>query len=77
MFSHYSEDHCDIEPAESKAAAEAAGERIATAQPGIEYELMTRVPGQPWLSVADGETLRQVIERRWPRFYAGTARLTP
>jgi hypothetical protein len=69
LFSHYSEDHCSIDAFGSQAAAVAHGERIATAQPGIEYELMRREHGKgQWLSSAAGETLRQVIDRRWPRF---------
>lgn len=69
LFSHYSEDGFHIQASGSKAAAVASGERVTVAQPGIEYELMRRMPGsEQWLSAAGGETLQQVIARRWPRF---------
>ena len=68
LFSHYSEDHCGIDAFGSRAAAVAHGERIAAAQPGIEYEVMRRENGTGTWTSADGESLQQVIVRRWPRF---------
>lgn len=68
LLSHHSEDLGALQEFASQAEAVAHGRKIAAAQPGIEFEVMTRTPGDQWMSAADGETLQQVIVRRWPRF---------
>ena len=49
----------------TRASATAQAEVICRAQPGLEYEVVTRSSaGGPWRS-GTGETPRDLIQRRW------------
>jgi hypothetical protein len=65
LLSSYSEDTGGISVASTEDAALRYGERVLAAQPGIEFELMTCTGNGPWVSVADGTGIREVIARRW------------
>jgi hypothetical protein len=65
LLSSYSEDTGGITVRTSLEGARLHGERVADAQPGIEFELMTCTGNGEWLSVADGAGIREVIARRW------------
>jgi hypothetical protein len=65
LLSSYSEDTGGIAVASTEEAALRYGERVLAAQPGIEFELMTCTGTGPWVSVADGAGIREVIARRW------------
>lgn len=67
LFSHASEAVGNLVAGgfESAAVAQAHGNSVCLAQPGIEYEPMTRANGGPWLSPA-GHTSAEVFVHRWP-----------
>lgn len=65
LLSSYSEDTGGISVAASEDAALRYAERVLAAQPGIEFELMTCTGTGPWVSVADGAGIREIIARRW------------
>lgn len=65
LLSSYSEDTGCISVSSSADGAARYGERVADAQPGIEFELMTCTGNSGWQSVADGAGIREVIARRW------------
>lgn len=67
LFSHYSEDTGAVPVFRNPTAASKHGKDVASAQPGIEFELMQRADGGPWRSVMGNLSIRDVIERRWPR----------
>jgi hypothetical protein len=65
LLSSYSEDTGGIPVAATEDAAVRYGERVLAAQPGLEFELMTCTGNGPWVSVANGAGIREVIARRW------------
>lgn len=65
LLSSYSEDTGGITVRTTLDGAQLHGERVVAAQPGIEFELMTCIGNGPWVSVADGAGIREIIARRW------------
>lgn len=49
---------------DSAAAASTYGERVAAAQPGIEFEVMRREP-HGWVSALTGRDAHEVTRARW------------
>lgn len=65
LLSSYSEDTGGISVWSTEDGALRYAERVLTAQPGIEFELMTCTGNSPWRSVAGGLGIRDVIAVRW------------
>lgn len=65
LLSSYSEYTGGITVHSTADAALRYGDRVLTAQPGIESELMTRIGSGQWMSVNDAKSVREVIAERW------------
>jgi len=65
LLSSYSEDTGGISVSSTAEGATRYGERVAAAQPGIEFEIMTCTGNREWRAVSDGAGIREIIARRW------------
>lgn len=65
LLSSYSEDTGGITVHSTADAALLYGQRVLTAQPGIESELMTCIGSGQWMSVNGAKAIREVITERW------------